>query len=444
MKQTRKRWSAVFYLACALGRLANAQETPPPTFVELTPAYINELADSLRTNNPGLRAAEARVGAAAANVKSVKTWEDPMARLGVMGASERMRADEGDLLYGAEQKLPLFGRAGAARRAAAAEHSVAQAGFDYKFQALRLEVARSLFRAALAAEEVAVGKEDLAWLETIAQTADIRYQANEATLTEVLQVQNERARRANLLKTQTTALEVEGAALNRLLGRASESPWPVFHLPAPAAAIPFNQRLQDFALKYEPRSRQMREEIKQVEAELDRTRRDRFPEVSLGAEGRNYTGDGEFRQSMVVLSVSLPWFNRSKYQAAIKRDALKAEAARQDLEDLELSLVEELRRLTAKIENARREALLYRDDIIPRSQSALESARAGWETGRDRLRDLLEARRMLLEARLMKARATAEQFEMLSELVLCCGIADLDALKMVGSGVEAEREMKSK
>jgi len=147
---------------------------------------------------------------------------------------------------------------------------------------------------------------------------------------------------------------------------------------------------------------------------------------------------------MVVLSVSLPWFNRSKYQAAIKRDALKAEAARQDLEDLELSLVEELRRLTAKIENARREALLYRDDIIPRSQSALESARAGWETGRDRLRDLLEARRMLLEARLMKARATAEQFEMLSELVLCCGIADLDALKMVGSGVEAEREMKSK
>jgi hypothetical protein len=44
--------------------------------------------------------------------------------------------------------------------------------------------------------------------------------------------------------------------------------------------------------------------------------------------------------------------------------------------------------------------------------------------------DVLEARRMLLEARLMSTRAVAEQWQMLSELVLCCGLADMEALQM--------------
>jgi hypothetical protein len=37
----------------------------------------------------------------------------------------------------------------------------------------------------------------------------------------------------------------------------------------------------------------------------------------------------------------------------------------------------------------------------------------------------------LLEARLMFVRAVTEQYLMLSELVLCCGLADLEALQMI-------------
>jgi hypothetical protein len=40
---------------------------------------------------------------------------------------------------------------------------------------------------------------------------------------------------------------------------------------------------------------------------------------------------------------------------------------------------------------------------------------------------------MLLDARLVEARAVAEQYQMLSELVLCCGLADLEALEMIGA-----------
>jgi hypothetical protein len=55
---------------------------------------------------------------------------------------------------------------------------------------------------------------------------------------------------------------------------------------------------------------------------------------------------------------------------------------------------------------------------------------------------VLDARRMLLEGRLMHARAVAEQYQMLSELVLCCGLGDMEALQMIGAQPEVPTEEK--
>ena len=75
--------------------------------------------------------------------------------------------------------------------------------------------------------------------------------------------------------------------------------------------------------------------------------------------------------------------------------------------------------------------MLYRDEILPRSQQALESAHANWLANRGMSFDVMEARRMSLEAQLMYARAISEQYQMLSELVLCCGLGDLEALESI-------------
>jgi hypothetical protein len=39
---------------------------------------------------------------------------------------------------------------------------------------------------------------------------------------------------------------------------------------------------------------------------------------------------------------------------------------------------------------------------------------------------------MLIEGRTQYVRAVAEQYTAMSELVLCCGIGDLEALEMLG------------
>ena len=410
--------------------------TPSTNSVVVTPVYLNQLAEELLQKHPALLAARERTNAALASVGTVRTWEDPKALLGGMGAREEMRAEEGDLIYGVEQKLPLFGKPKLARKVAEADLATEMANADYQFQLLRLELAKAAFRTALAYQTVAIGEQDLDWLQTIAQSLESRYRAGQATLVDVLQLENERSKRTTRLESDRQQLTHEQLSLNRLLNRELQSAWPTLTLPPLAEPLPYSQRLTQLALRYEPKIKLLRQQIKQGESVLELTRRQRYPDIEAGFEARNYTGDGSFRQGMLILSMSLPWVNARKYRNEIKREEAKVKAGQYDLADYELSVSEEIHMLTVKIDAARREALLYRDEVIPRSESALESARFGWEAARNTFRDLLEARRMLLEGRLMHARAVTEQYQMLSELVLCCGLADLEALQMLESQPE--------
>ena len=410
-----------------------APEAGGTNVLQLTPALVNELAEEMRAKNPALLAAGARTNAAGAGVGAVRTWEDPMVRAGGMAAREDFRASDGDLIYGVEQRLPLFGKPALARKLATAGLVTQTATADYQFQILKKELAKAAFRTALADEVISLGVQDLGWLQTVSQTVERKYSAGQASLVELSLVENDRARRASQLETDRNQLAHERVSLNRLLSRELHSPWPVLALPPLAGPIGYNEKLVNFALKYEPRIKVLRQEISQAEAAVEVTKRQRAPDVSVGLEGRNYSGNGSFRQGALVFTMNLPWLNGGKYRSEIKRDEAKVQAAEFDLKDYELSVREELHHLTVKIDAARRQALLYRDEIIPRSETALESARIGWENGRGTFRDLLDARRMLIDGRLMQSRALAEQYELLSELVLCCGLGDLEALQMIGA-----------
>jgi cobalt-zinc-cadmium efflux system outer membrane protein len=399
--------------------------------LQVTPALLSDLADEMREKHPALLAARARTNAAAAGLSAIRSWEDPMARVGGVAARESFRASDGDIIYGVDQKLPLFGKPRLARQVARADLATETAQEIYQFQLLKKELAKTAFRAALADEVIRLGAQDLTWLQTIAQTVERKYAAGQATLLEVSQAENERAKRATQLQTDGDNLTHERVSLNRLLNRDLHSPWPVLALPPLAEPVIYNEKLVRFALKYEPRIKLMRQQIGHAEATVDLTRRQRLPDVSVGLEARNYSGDGSFRQGALVLSMGLPWFNAGKYRSEVARDQAKLKAAELDLTDYEFSVREDVHHMAVKIDAARREATLYRDEIIPRSDAALESARSGWESNRSSFRDVLDARRMWVDGQLMYARALAEQYQMLSELVLCCGLGDLGALQMI-------------
>ncbi len=435
--------SLLVLLAAPWVAAENAPPTPSATPLVVTPDFVNRLAEEMRTNHPALKAAASRARAARAGAAAVRTWEDPMVVVGGMGADEEMRAQEGDILYGVEQRLPLGGKPQAARRAAQARIAVSEADENNQFQIRRRDLAQALMKAAAADEIVALDSEDLRWLGTLAASAEQRYRLGDTPLNQLLRIQNDQARRTEQLTTDRQRRAEAIATVNRLLGRDLQSPWPDLRLPPPAGAVAYTPRLAALASDYDPRAATQRAMIREAEAGLEIARRSRFPDISLGAEARNYSGDGEFRQAMITLRFGLPWVNGGRYRHDVAREAATVEAAQAEATDLSRAIGEEVFRLTLDIDAARREALLYRDSVVPRSEKALESAHSAWLANRGQFWDVLEARRMLLEGQAMYVRAVSEQYQALTELVLCCGLGDLESLSMIGAQPESNERRNS-
>ena len=408
----------------------NTRAAETTNAVVVSTDLINRLVAEARTNNPSLKAADSRVRSATLNAEGIRTWDDPMAMFGGSVYSDKgFKPDEdGNLAYGVEQKLPLWGKPKLTRRVAEAETSMRQAESGLRIQELRRDITKGLLATALAERVVEIGEQDLAWLDATAKATETKYRAGEAVLADTLQIQNEAAKRNDTLRTDRRRLAHERFALNRLLNRPADASWPSLQLPPVGPTVPLSAKLLMLALQSEPKLKVMAEQIKQAQAAAELTRKTRLPDVSLGVEGRQYSGDGEFRSGMFTLRFSLPWFNGDKYRKDYARDKERQKTAEQEREDQVLMVREELHHLSVEIEAMRREALLYSDEISARATQALTSRLSDWEAGRGMFRDVLDARRMSLDSELMSARATAEQNEMLAELLLWTGLENIEAL----------------
>ncbi len=421
-------------LICTSALRGFAQDSSPASgatnALVVSTDLINGLVAEARTNNPSLKAADSRVRSATLNAEGIRTWDDPMAMFGGSVYSDKgFKPDEdGNLAYGVEQKLPLWGKPKLTRQVAETETSVRQAEVGLRVQELRRDIAKGLLATAFAERVVEIGEQDLAWLDATAKATENKYRAGEAVLADTLQIQNETAKRNDALRTDRNRLAHERFALNRLLNRSADSPWPSLRLPPVGPAIPLSGKLLALAIQSEPKLKVMAEEIKQAQAAAELTRKTRLPDVSLGVEGRQYSGDGEFRSGMFTLRFSLPWFNGDKYRKDYARDKERQKTAEQEREDQVLMVREELHHLSVEIEAMRREALLYDDEITARATQVLTSRLADWEAGRGMFRDVLDARRMLLDSESMSAKATAEQNEMLAELLLWTGLDSVETL----------------
>lgn len=418
--------------AGVLGGLAveNTQGAEATNAIIISTELINRLVAEARTNNPSLKAADSRVRAATLSAQAVRTWEDPMGMVGgsVYSARGFNPSEDGNIAYGIEQKLPLWGLPKLTRRVAETETSMREAEVNYRFHQLRSEITKALLMAALAENVVEIGEQDLAWVQATATATDNRYRSGQATIADTLQIQNELAKRNDTLRTDRRRLAHEQFTLNRLLNRDVNSTWASLKLPPVAPAIPLSSKLVNLALQNEPKLKVLDKEISQAAASAELTQKKRLPDVSLGVEARQYSGDGAFRSGMFTLRFSLPWGNRDKYRKDYARDKEKQKSVEQEREDQALMVREELHHLSVGIEAMRREALLQSNEITTRSTQALTSRLSEWESGRGAFRDVLDARRMLLESQLMSARATAEQHQMLAEMLLWTGLENLETL----------------
>jgi outer membrane protein TolC len=395
-------------------------------------AMVGRLAEVLRTNHPALRALGHRADAARENAEGIRKWADPQARAAGVLFTPRgaMPSQDGDLLLGVSQALPVMGKEKAARKVADEEAQTAITRAESRWIELRRELSIRLAEVALAERILALDETDLEWLRMAERNADALNRSGRADSALLLRLRNELSSLENALVMDRSRLNDSRMALNRLLGGTPETESMSLQLPTPLGELQYAPALLKTALNAEPRLRMARREIRESEARTLATRRSSRPDLSLGLDTRQYSGDGGLREGMFTFSVSLPWFNGRNYRRDLARENARLEAARSEQADMEAEVSVEVHHLVSMINSTGREAFLGRDVLIPRSRDAFEIAKVQWSAGRGELREVLELRRQWIEAELRFANASAAQWNAISDLLLCCGLDDLEAFQV--------------
>jgi len=430
MKSFLFRITILLLLAGAPLGLRALDSPPTSERIEITPEFIDRLLVEAQARNPALQAAGVRAEAAETSVDAVRAWEDPTASFGLWapGSHGFRSSDEGDLIYGIDQKLPLYGRPDLMRKLRSADAARERLSASYEIQTLRRDLQVALNGLALADREAEVAEQNLNWLDASLAAVDHRYRVGQASQVDWLKIQTARAMAGDELTTKEREREHGAFALNRLLNRELHAPWPKVPVPSLQPPLYYSARLVVAALAAEPRLKVMRQESVAAQVAADLTRRQRLPDVSVGLQARQYSGDGGFREGAATVSFSVPWLNKSKYDDDWRRDQQRKRASDLAATDYALSVREELHHHIVDLDAARRQAVLYRDQLIPLTRQTLASSEAAWEHNLGPFQDLLDAHRMLLADQLALARALTEQANVLADLSFLTGIRDMGTL----------------
>ena len=410
--------------------------------LEITADFVDGLVAEAKGQNPALQAAGARAQAATSAVSAVRTWEDPTASFGLSAPSSRgfRSSEEGNLVYGIDQKLPLYGRPELMRKVAAADASREQLASDYETERLRRDLWIGLNSVALSGSEAEAAEQDLAWLDATLDAVDHRYRVGQASQVDWLKIQTARAVAADDLKTWEQERAHGALALNRLLNRELHRRWPSLSVPTLQPPIYYTEQLVDAALNAEPELKVLRQESLSAQAAADLTRRQRLPDVSVGVQARQYSGDGGIREGTATVSFSVPWLNRGKYDDDWRRDQQRKRASEFAADDRALTVREELHHLVVDLDAARRRAVLYREQLVPLAQQTLASARTAWEHNVGPFPDVLDAHRMLLADQLALDHALTDQATQLAEISYLTGSRDVGTLVLLAGNPPADHD----
>lgn len=381
--------------------------------------FLDTLRSEVSANHPSVAAAHARVLAAESGLRAVRLWQDPMAGLGFMAAEREMRKDDGDIMVGVEQMLPRRKLYEARKARAGAERAIFEAETRGATLTLETLVAQSAIELALVDETLAIEKNQLAWLESMAANAREKLKDPMANASEPLRLESEVAQERQKIDTTQRQRTRLARQLNILLGRDTDAAWPSLLLPESATLPPALADELARLYKVNPMLQALLNSADAAKSEIEVARRERSPIFSIGVESSVYSG-GDFRQATVGAKMTLPWFNESRYRADTDRAIHQQVATEREFEALARWLRGEAVAAHTEAETSARQAKTILEEVIPRAGKAVESAQNAWISSKASILEVLDARRSLLNARLEERRSVAAYLgalEMLRSIV---------------------------
>jgi outer membrane protein, heavy metal efflux system len=384
---------------------------------------VQSLLEHARSQNPELAAMRAEGEAAAQRVQPAGALPDPVLRVEMMNVNNYgndagfnlLPSKVGETKYTLMQMLPAWGKRDLRRDVAAADVQQAAARTSAVWTELAMKIKTSYARYYQAAGTERLTREILDLMSRVEQIAQARYSGGLVPQQDPIRAQIEQtSMRSELIMIESEKRQAR-ARLNALLARDATAPLaePQALRPLPAAGALDVNALAQRARANNPLVRAEEARILGAEKTRELTRRNRYPDVSVGISPSQMGSRITTWGLMVEVSIPLQQTTRRSQEAESESMVI---AARSRSQALAHQLVGDLGENLASLDAARNTEVLLASRSLPQSELSLRSALAAYENGKLDFTALLEAQRQIRKTRQDRLKAQVEAQMRLAEI----------------------------
>lgn len=400
-------------------------EVKPPDMPDLETIDPDTLVKAVLARNPEVREMLARTQAALEEVRRVGSLDEPSLKFEAwaLPLDRPLAFDRDDTnMIGLMQMLPFPGKLGARSESALREAESMFQMYREKQREVIAQVKRAYWVYFALTRELEIHLEHVKILEEFESVSAVKYKTGLVSQQDVLKPQVELVMLHNEVLYIEQKLESARAEINRLLNRPPGSPLGrPRDMPPPSGDERFElPSLLEAADRSRPELVAARLRLQAAQKGVDVAERDATqPDFFVGADYWQMP-DAEDAWGFVV-SVNLPWFS-AKRSAEVRKMQHLRRAEELALQHVRARIQYEVQDAFRRFEAARRSVVLFRGELLPKSQQSVEVSRISYEKNRATFLDLLDAERSLRDVRLQYYRAIADYESAVADLERAVGI----------------------
>jgi outer membrane protein TolC len=388
-----------------------------------SPDSLDTLVDQALTNNPEIKASEARWQAFSERVRQAGTFEDPMLMLKIQNALVRdPLAFDRDVMtakvIGVSQMLPFFGKRALQREGAERAAEGERWSFEERKLELRRMVKETWYQLYFVDRSLEIVEKNIRILDDLTRFTETMYGVGQGLQQDVLKAQVERSKMEDMrisLRQKRRSLE---ATLNTLLYRPAGT--------AVATIVELNLTPVDFeeaelerlAAENRPLIRSLAAQVEKAQVSRQLGEKEFYPDFTVSLEYmQRDPAMGEKGDDMygAGITFNLP-VQRERRHAMIAEAESETRMAQEELNMLRNQIRFGIADALARLERSRKLAELYRGGIIPQAGHSLEAAMAAYRVGKADFMNVLDSQMDLFNFEREYYDAVAEHQMQLAQL----------------------------
>jgi cobalt-zinc-cadmium efflux system outer membrane protein len=379
--------------------------------------------------NPAIRAARQAWEAARQRIPQVRSYDNvEVTYLPDTNNMAQTRAGPQENGVGVAQPIPFPGKLTLRGRVAAEEAEAAREALQAATQEVQREVRARYAEYYLAARSLEVNSATTTLAREFAAIAEAKYRVGAAPQQDAIQAQEELSRLAAERVAFEGELPAAQGALNAVLDRPPRAPLGrAGEIEARALEVPLDTLVAQ-ADSARPELRAQDHMIEARRRSLTLAKMGFLPDFKIGGQyiqvggGTNPEFGAKDGQDiwMASLGFSVPiWVNRVRAGVSEARARVMGEEFRR--RDLTNQVFDQLQRAYERVGVAARVERIYRLTLMPQTEERVESARAGYQTGRVDFLTLIDSLTSLEDVRLKRYRAVRDYQQALADLERAVG-----------------------